>query len=30
MNVPVFSRRNAVATLGILNEVLDDITENRC
>ena len=28
VNVPVFSRRHAVATLGISNEVFDDITEN--
>ena len=28
VNVPVFSRRHAVAILGILNEVFDDITEN--
>ena len=28
VNVPVFSRRHAVAILGILNEIFDDITEN--
>ena len=28
VNVPVFSRRHAVATLGILNEVFGDVTEN--
>ena len=28
LNVPVFSRRHAVAILGILNEVFNDITEN--